>query len=69
MNKYVFSVCDLDTEKLQIKSLSAISLEDCKDEIMNMYNEYSDALEWDDFLDDLNDHNIIISQIKDIEEL
>ena len=36
---------------------------------MNMYNEYSDALEWDDFLDDLNDHNIIISQIKDIEEL
>lgn len=67
MNKYIVPVCDIDAEQIKLECVSAVSIQDCKEEIMNRYD--SDALEWDDFVDDLRNSNFIIGKITDIDEL
>ena len=69
MNKYIIPICDIDSETIKLERVSAVSIQDCKDELMDKYSDYSSALEWDEFVDDMRNDNFIIGDITDIEEL
>lgn len=69
MNKYIIPICDIDAETIKLECVSAVSIQDCKDELMDKYSDYSCALDWDEFVDDMRNDNFIIGAITDIEEL
>lgn len=66
MNEYIIPIYNKDSEKVYIKKYLARSFNDCKDKIMEDFQNYD--LDWDDFIDEMNDE-YVFGNIKDIEEL
>lgn len=69
MNKYIIPYCDIDNSQVGNHIIAARSLADCEEKVMHLYEDYSDSDDWNTFLDDLDKQNILIGEIKDIEEL
>lgn len=69
MNKYIIPVCDYNESKVYNLVINANSYEACKDKIMNKFIDFSDSEDYDDFIADLDSLNILIGEIRDIEEL
>lgn len=69
MNKYIVPICNLDKVEVHNEIIIARSINDCKDKLMDMYAEYSDNLDYNDFWADLYKHDILIGDITDIEEI
>ena len=72
MNKYIVSIADMYAEQVWIETYLARNLNDCQEKIMesliNQY-EFDEFGSWQEFVEFLNDHEIIISNIIDIETL
>jgi hypothetical protein len=67
MNKYIIPICDIQESKVYNLIISARSLSDCQDRVMAKFNDYSD--EWKEFVKNMDNIDILIGEIKDIEEL
>lgn len=69
MNKYIVPVCNVQESKIYNKIIIANSNTSCQEKIMEMFSEYSDKDDWREFLQDLDEQDILIGRITDIEEL
>lgn len=69
MNKYIVPYCIIQRNKCDIYTIIARSLQECKDKIMVLFEDYSDKDDWNDFLQELDESDILLGEIKDIEEL
>jgi len=72
MTTYIYAVCD-DTYN-QIKTISAMSLNDAQGRIIEKFRDYLEIDEeydnWKEFIEDMEDHEIYITpNIKVLEEL
>ena len=71
MNKYVYSVCNQESWP-SIQTVMAPSISDAEDKIINEYCELldiNDNMDYLEFQEMMNDHEIVISDLYDIEEL
>lgn len=66
MNEYIIPIYNRNKDKVYIKKYLARSLNDCKDKIMEDFQNY--VLDWSDFVDEISDE-YIFGDVKDIEEL
>lgn len=69
MNKYIIPVCNITKSKVYNLIINANSLFECKDKIINKFSEYSDKTDYNQFLNDLDEQDILIGKISDIEEI
>lgn len=69
MNKYIIPVCNINESDIYNLVIVARSNSDCQDKIMEKFSDYSDSLEYHEFLSDLDKQDILIGKITDIEEL
>jgi len=69
MNKYIIPVCDINESEVYNLVINANSNSDCQDKIMDKFSDYSDSLEYHEFISDLDQQDILIGKITDIEEL
>lgn len=69
MNKYIIPVCDINKSRVYNLTINANSNAECQDKIMTKFSEYSDSLDYHEFLSDLDEQDILIGKITDIEEL
>lgn len=72
MTTYIYAVCD-DTYN-QIKTVSATSLSNAQEKIIEKFRDYLEIDEeydnWKEFIEDMEDHDIFITpNIKVLEEL
>lgn len=69
MNKYVIPICNWSKQKVYNIIIMSRSLSSCKEKIINMFQDYSDSDDYDEFVNDLKKQNILIGEITDIETL
>lgn len=69
MNKYIIPICNLPKSKVYNAIIMANSLASCQDKLMEMFEDYSDSNDYQKFLKDLDDQDILIGRITDIETL
>ena len=69
MNKYVIPICNIPENKVYNLVINAHSMSECKDKIVTRLNKYSDFIEYDDFVNDLDKKDIMIGKIQDVDEL
>lgn len=69
MNKYIIPICNLPKSKIYNAVIIANSISACQDKLMERFSKYSDSSEYSNFLDDLDDQDILIGDITDIETL
>lgn len=69
MNKYVIPICNWSKQKVYNIIIMSRSLSSCKEKIINMFQDYSESDDYDEFVNDLKKQNILIGEIKDIETL
>lgn len=72
MNRYIIPICIYDKSKIYNMLVNARSYNDCKEKVMyKLIEEFDlpDIDDYDDFIDELYDRNILIGEIKDIETL
>lgn len=69
MNKYVIPICNWSKQKVYNIIIMSRSLSSCKEKIINMFQNYSDSDDYDEFVNDLKKQNILIGEITDIETL
>ena len=69
MNKYIIPYCDIQKSLVDKHVIMANSLANCREKLMLMYGEYSDSDDWNTFIEDLDNHDILIGRITDVEEL
>lgn len=69
MNKYIVPYCIIQDSFVGNRIINARSLQECKDKVMELFEDYSDKDDWDDFLSELDEHDVLIGRITDIEEL
>lgn len=72
MNRYIIPICIYDKSKIYNMLVNARSYNDCKEKIMYKLIEEFDLPnidDYDDFIDELYNRNILIGEIKDIETL
>ena len=69
MNEYIIPICNIPESKVYIEKIIAKSISDCQDKLMDKYNEYSGALDYQEFLDDLDSQDILIGTITELDEL
>lgn len=69
MNKYIVPICDLNENRVYNKTIIANSYNACEDKLMESFSEYSNALEFHEFIKDLDKQDILIGKIIDVEEL
>ncbi len=69
MNKYIIPVCNIPDSKIYNLKIIANSNSDCQDKIMDKFSEYSDCVDYHDFIKDLDSQDILIGMITDVEEL
>lgn len=67
MNKYIIPICDIPNSKVYNKIILATSYQACEDKLMTYFN--SDANTYEEFIAELDNQDILIGEIKDIEEL
>lgn len=66
MNEYVVPIYNRNKDKVYIKKYLARSFNDCKNKIMEDFQNYD--LDWSDFINEISD-KYVFGNIKDIEEL
>lgn len=69
MNKYIIPICILPESKIYIEKIVANSLSECQDKLMTKFSEYSDEMEYHEFVKDLDSKDILVGDILDIEAL
>lgn len=72
MNKYIVPICDIQAGKVWNKTLSASSLNACREKLMEQIcNDYDMDLpdSYHEFVKTLDNNDILIGNIRDIEEL
>lgn len=69
MNKYLIPICNLPENHIYILSISASSITNCEEKIMQHFWEYSDAIDYKEFLNELDNKDILIGEIVDIDTL
>ena len=72
MSKYIYSVCDIQAGCNSIYSVMAHNITECQEKIMqNIIEDYDfdDNFTYPEFVQFLDDHDILISEIEDIETL
>ena len=69
MNKYIIPICNWSKQKVYNIIIMSRSLSSCKEKIINMFQNYSDSDDYDEFINDLKKQNILIGEITDIETL
>lgn len=67
-NKYIIPICDIQKSKVYNICLDGVSLSHCENKIMELFRDYSDSDEYEDFLKDLDKRDILIGEIKEIDE-
>lgn len=67
-NTYLVPVCYIDNSKNSILKISATSLEECKEKIIDMYQDKCDEDNYNSFVNILDrEHDIIIGDIIDLD--
>ena len=72
MNKYIIALADLQAGETWTEKISATSLSDCRDKLVDLItNEYDfeSGSEWLDFVEQCNANDILVGEIEDIETL
>lgn len=69
MNKYIVPICNIPKSEIYNKVIIANSLSACEDKIMDMFQSYSDSSDYNTFVNDLDNKDILIGEIRDIETL
>ena len=72
MNRYIIPVYSLDADETWIETVSANSLEDAKDILMNrFYEEYEleNCFDYATFIDICSEHDIVLGRFYDLDEL
>lgn len=73
MNKYVIPICDWKASDIWNEVISARSLEDCQDKLMDklcdMYGFLDTRKDYSDFIEECDINDLLIGEITDIEEL
>ncbi len=69
MNKYIIPICNLPKSKVYNAVIMANSLASCQDKLMEMFEDYSSSIKYQDFVKDLDEKDILIGKITDIETL
>ena len=69
-NTYLVPVCYIDNSKNSILKISATSLEECKEKIIDMYQDECDEDNYNSFVNILDrEHDIIIGDIIDLDTI
>ena len=68
-NTYIVPVCEISKSKVYNIKIVATSKKDCEDKIINRFSDYSDKIIYKEFIQDLDNPDILIGKIYDIEEL
>lgn len=69
-NTYLVPVCYIDNSKNSILKISATSLEECKEKIIDMYQDKCDEDNYNSFVSILDrEHDIIIGDIIDLDTI
>lgn len=67
-NTYLVPVCYIDNSKNSILKISATSLEECKEKIIDMYQDKCDEDNYNSFVNILDrEYDIIIGDIIDLD--
>lgn len=76
MNKYIVPIFDNDAYQIWIDVINATSLNKAKEKLMSkiiedyeLDEDFSDANEYDDFIDRMSEYNIVIGDFEDIESI
>lgn len=72
MSKYIVPICDIQAGKVWNKIISANSLSACKEKLIDQIsNDYDMDLpdSYSEFVKALDDNDILVGNIRDIEEL
>lgn len=67
MNRYLIPYCKIEDSKVGNHIIAARSLNECKEKLMKIYENYSDSDNWNQFIKELDDQDVLIGEIKDIE--
>lgn len=67
MNRYLIPYCKIKDSKVGNHIIAARSLNECKEKLMQIYEDYSDSDNWNTFIKELDDQDVLIGEIKDIE--
>ena len=68
-NIYIIPRCDISKSKVDHLKISAQSTKDCQEKIMDRFSEYSNSDDYREFVNDLDEQDILIGKITDIEEI
>lgn len=73
MNKYIVPICDIQAGVIYNKKITANTLEQCKEKLLQYFlDEYdfvNDLSSYRETIQLLDEHDVLVGQIKDIEEL
>lgn len=69
MNKYIVPICNIQESKVYNATVIANSHSACQEKLMEMFSDYSECDSYREFIEDLDDKDILIGKITDIEEL
>ena len=68
-NIYIIPIYDISKSKVYNLKISAQSTKDCQEKIMDRFSEYSNSDDYREFVNDLDEQDILIGKITDIEEI
>ena len=68
-NIYIIPIWDISKSKVYNLKISAQSTKDCQEKIMDRFSEYSNSDDYREFVNDLDEQDILIGKITDIEEI
>lgn len=67
MNKYIIPICNIPASKVYNLIINANSYKECQEKIMNKFEDYSES--YQEFVEALDNRDILIGKITDVEEL
>lgn len=71
MNRYIIPIYSIDSDKTWIEFISANSLEDAKDILMDKFYEnyeLENCFDFETFIDICSDHDIVLGHFYDLDE-
>lgn len=69
MNRYIIPVCIISNSDVHNEKIVANSISECKDKLMEKFSKYSSSNSYEEFLNELDQQDILIGDIIDIDEL
>lgn len=73
MNNYITPICDIQAGTVWTQTISARNVTDCQEKLSRLlidkYDDLEDCLTYREFVALADKHDILIGEIKDIEEL